>query len=233
MSEDLTHADPFLSAAGSAAAAAVSGPEVPPASAGGASSGPAPGASAVGGAAAPSGPAAGAAVAGSDAAGSAAGAATPAQGLTPEAYQPFTLPQDMAVDDGLLGRFRSVAAGLGLTQQQAQQLVDLRVEQARQEAEAHTACSRQWVEQARRDPEFGGAGFQTALAVADRGLAAFATPDLRTLLDHTGLGNHPEVIRLAYRIGRTLAEPGPVQPGAVPAEAMSTADFYAREVFGS
>lgn len=229
MSEDLTHADtPAVSDTPSSPS---SGPDAASASSGTAPPGPAPGASALGGAAAPSGSAAGAAAAGPDAPGGAPDPAT-AGPLTPEVYQPFTLPPEMTVDDGLLGQFRQVAAGLGLTQQQAQQLVDLRVQQARQETEAHIARTRQWAEAARRDPEFGGAGFQTALAVADRGLASVATPELRALLDQTGLGNHPDMIRLAYRIGRTLAEPGPVQPGATPPEAMSTAEFYAREVFG-
>lgn len=229
MPEDLTHAATAASPAAAATPAPAPLSQTPDAGPGPVS---APGASAVGGAAAPSRPAAGSDSAASEAGRGPAAASPPAGAVTAESYQAFTLPDGMTVDDGLLGRFRSVAAGLGLTQAQAQQLVDLRAEQARQEAAAHAGQSRQWAEEARRDPEFGGAGFQTALAVADRGLASFATPELRALLDQTGLGNHPEMIRLAYRIGRTLSEPGPVQPGATPPEAMSTADFYAREVFG-
>jgi hypothetical protein len=42
---------------------------------------------------------------------------------------------------------------------------------------------------------------------------AFATPELRTLLNESGLGNHPEIIRAFYRAGKAISEDGFVAGG--------------------
>ena len=44
------------------------------------------------------------------------------------------------------------------------------------------------------------------MATARRAIERFGTPALRQLLNETGLGNHPEMVRLAVRVGRALAE---------------------------
>ena len=36
-------------------------------------------------------------------------------------------------------------------------------------------------------------------------LKAFATPELRELLQKSGLGNHPEIIRFMYRAGKAIS----------------------------
>ena len=45
-------------------------------------------------------------------------------------------------------------------------------------------------------------------------LDAFATPEFRQLLEQTGMGNHPEVIRTFYRAGKAISEDGLVSGSA-------------------
>jgi hypothetical protein len=56
------------------------------------------------------------------------------------------------------------------------------------------------------DQEFGGEKLSENLSVAKKALDAFGTPELRKLLDDSGLGNHPEVIRMMYRAGKAISE---------------------------
>lgn len=60
---------------------------------------------------------------------------------------------------------------------------------------------RGWADRSRADPEIGGA---EALQVARSMVSEFGKPSLKRTLDQTGLGNHPEVIRLLTRAGKAL-----------------------------
>lgn len=66
--------------------------------------------------------------------------------------------------------------------------------------------SEEWVKQAKEDPEIGRQNFEEALGIAKKGLKAFATQPLIDFLDSSGLGNHPEVIRLFYKIGQLIKD---------------------------
>jgi len=63
-----------------------------------------------------------------------------------------------------------------------------------------------WVTSSTADKEFGGDKLHENLATAKKARDAFGTPELTTLLNKTGLGNHPEVIRVFYRAGLAISE---------------------------
>jgi hypothetical protein len=75
-----------------------------------------------------------------------------------------------------------------------------------------------WANASKSDKEIGGEQLSQNLAVAKKALDAFGTPELRTLLNESGLGNHPEIIRAFYRAGKQISEdsfvPGSTRPGA-------------------
>ena len=71
-----------------------------------------------------------------------------------------------------------------------------------------------WAEASRTDPEFGGAQFDANLAVAKRGYNMFASDELKSILEQTGYGNHPEVLRLFHKIGKLTGEDNIVGGGA-------------------
>ena len=68
------------------------------------------------------------------------------------------------------------------------------------------AAHNEWLETSKADKEFGGEKLPENLGVARKALDAFATPELCKLLDETGLGNHPEVIRMFFRAGKAISE---------------------------
>lgn len=124
----------------------------------------------------------------------------------PESYE-FKAPEGVQFDDTVIGAFSEVAKELNLPQDQAQKVLDkvAPVIAARQ-AEQFQAARTEWAETAKADKEFGGEKLAENLGVAKKALDAFATPELRTLLDQSGLGNHPEVIRMFYRAGKAISE---------------------------
>jgi hypothetical protein len=60
-----------------------------------------------------------------------------------------------------------------------------------------------WRDQVANDPILGS---KEQMLIADKGLEAYGTPALRELLDKTGIGDNPEVIRAFHKIGKRVAE---------------------------
>ena len=68
------------------------------------------------------------------------------------------------------------------------------------------AKSREWASLSEKDPEIGGANFKANVGVANSALKQFATPEFTALLRGSGLGAHPEVVRVFYRIGKAMQQ---------------------------
>lgn len=132
------------------------------------------------------------------------------EAITPESYGDFTLPDGIAVDENIVGEFKGIAAEAGLSKDQAQKLVDLRVKQVQAEQAAWQKTQETWVNEVKADKEFGGDNLPANLAVAAKALDQFGTPQLRQLLDAYGIGNHPEMVRFVYRVGKGMSEDSPV-----------------------
>jgi hypothetical protein len=126
----------------------------------------------------------------------------------PEAYE-FNAPEGTRFDESVIGQFSEVAKELNLSQDAAQKLLDKMTPalEARQ-AEAVQAIRTEWETTSKADKEFGGDKLNENLGVAKQALEKFGSPELRTLLNESGLGNHPEVIRLLYRAGKAISEDG-------------------------
>jgi Spy/CpxP family protein refolding chaperone len=130
----------------------------------------------------------------------------------PESYEDFKFADDQKLPDGLGDEIKSLAKDLNLTQDQAQKLADRELARvsasAKAQAEQVEKLSNEWVSNAKTDKEFGGEKFDANIAVAKRGLEAFASPELKELLGVSGLGNHPEVIRLFLKVGTQISDDG-------------------------
>lgn len=119
----------------------------------------------------------------------------------------FKTPDGSQLDPEVVTAFSEVARELNLTQEAAQKVLDRMTPKMveRQMAQIEAVRS-QWTEASRSDTEFGGDKLSENLAVAKRALDSFGTPELRALLNESGLGNHPEVIRFMFRAGRSISE---------------------------
>lgn len=125
----------------------------------------------------------------------------------PESYTPFTDEQGNEYPSEALGDFTAAARDLGLTQEQAQKMFGVMLPQAQKYTQERLKTyGSQWAEAAKADPEFGGEHLKENLAIAKHAYNAMATDELKTILQQSQLSNHPEFIRLFYRIGSKMQQ---------------------------
>ena len=130
-------------------------------------------------------------------------------------YGEFKLPDGYTMDDKALGQFVPLAKEIGLSQAGAQKVVDLYNGLQVRAAETWQNTVKGWGDEAKADKEYGGANYAANLAVAQQALKELGSPQLIEVLEYSGLGNHPEVIRFAYKVGKALSE-GTVRGGGSP-----------------
>jgi hypothetical protein len=68
---------------------------------------------------------------------------------------------------------------------------------------------KQWLDDAKADPEIGGAKWDESLAISAKAMDAAglkASDPFRTLLNDSGLGNHPDMVRFLRRVGEMIGE---------------------------
>lgn len=129
----------------------------------------------------------------------------PVEPPVPEAYE-FAMPEGVDLDKASADEFTTVAKELKLTQEQAQKVADVAAKQAQRQIEAHANLVASWVEQVKTDKEIGGDKLEENLGVARKALETFGTPELRDVLNATGFGNHPEIIKAFYKAGKAISE---------------------------
>jgi hypothetical protein len=124
----------------------------------------------------------------------------------PEKYE-FKAPEGKEFDAEIIGNFSEIAKELNLTQDAAQKLVEsMGPKIAERQLAQVEAIRNEWAQQSQVDKEFGGDKLNENMAVAKKALDSFGTPELRTLLVQSGLGNNPEVIRFMFRAGKAISE---------------------------
>lgn len=128
-----------------------------------------------------------------------------AEAKAPETYE-FKAPEGRTFDDQIIKEYSDVAKELNMPQEHAQKLLDrLAPKLQERQMERLEAVRTEWAEAATADKEFGGEKLQENLALAKTALDKFGTPELRSLLNESGLGNNPEVIRFMFRAGKAIS----------------------------
>ena len=208
-------AAPAASAAAPAAPAApAAAPAAPAADAtllGGAAVAPDAGATLLGGAVAPAAPV--------DEA-KPAGAPKPGE---PVKYD-LKLPKDSLFDAAAIEGIAAFARELDLSPEAAQKLVErdsrmldsfaAHIEQ--QFAEEHKERVANWKKEVKESKDLGGEKYAETEFYAGKAVRMFATPELKAALNETGFGNHPELVRLFVKIGKSLSEDSFTTKGAEP-----------------
>lgn len=128
----------------------------------------------------------------------------------PETYEDFSFPEGYEVNQEALGDFAAFAKERNMTQDTAQEILDYYTKnvdamQAGQ-AEAWDNTRKQWVDSAKKDEEFGGQQFDENMKHVATAMKQFGSPELRDLLNETGLGDSPDMIRFFYRVGKLAGE---------------------------
>lgn len=145
--------------------------------------------------------------------------------VVPEKYE-LKAPEGQSLDALSLDAFTPVFKELGLTQEQAQKLVDTQFNATAKALERNqkemgdqiAAETAAWAKASRDDKEFGGTNFEANAKIANKALAAFGSPELRQVLIESGYANHPAFVRLFWTIGQKLAESAAPTGGTPPAQ---------------
>ena len=118
----------------------------------------------------------------------------------------FTTPDGAApLDPKRVEAFTALAKELKLPADTAQKVVDLAAQEAKASAEAHTALVQSWADEVKADKTLGGDNLSASALVARKAID-LGPPELKELLNSTGLGNHPAVFKWAYAVGKALSE---------------------------
>ena len=146
----------------------------------------------------------------------------------PEKYE-FTAPEGNKFNPDVINDFSEVAKELNLSQKAAQKLVEtMGPKIAERQLAQVQALHNEWTQASQVDKEFGGDNLNTNLAIAKKALDSFGTPQLRSLLQESGLGNNPEVIRFMYRAGKAISEDTFVASSAGSNSKSAPADFNSK-----
>jgi hypothetical protein len=127
------------------------------------------------------------------------------KGEAAEVDYSFQMPEGIELDKASTDEFVAIAKELKLPKDAAQKVVDLAVRREQQRMETHRTTVAEWADQVKADKELGGDKLQETLAIAGKAID-LGPPELKQLLNNSGVGNHPAVVRWAYNIGKALSE---------------------------
>lgn len=164
----------------------------------------------------------------------------------PPTYDTFTVPEGVTLDTERVTKFTELLAGLELegkadhvsVQQFGQKAIDFHVQEVQKAVDSvaelyKTTWERQktdWKDSFLKDPEIGGNRFQTTVDAARNFIRTHGgTPEqqaeFRSVMETSGLGNHPAIIRLLSRAGAAMEEGKPLaaqKPAAPPKSKTAT-----------
>lgn len=147
-------------------------------------------------------------------------------------YDAFTLPEGVTLDDARVKEFTDILSDLEtkakgvdhtLFQEFGQKAVDFHVNEVKSAVEGvtklyQTTWEKQktdWKDAFLKDPEIGGNKFQTTVDSAltfirTHGGTEEQQKEFRNLMETSGLGNHPAMIRILAKAGSAMSEGTPL-----------------------
>ena len=119
-------------------------------------------------------------------------------------------PDGAKLDAKHVDALKEYAKSLGLNAAQTKQLLERDAKivadhDARFQAELKEKVE-SWHDAVMADPEVGGSNYDRSVADCKRAINRFGSDAFRKAMNETGLGNHPEVVRVFARIGRSMSE---------------------------
>ena len=130
--------------------------------------------------------------------------------VVPEKYD-IKVPEGMSLDTQALEKFTPIAKELKLSNEQAQKLADIYAERqdaaVKAQREAYQQTVEGWKKESKADKEIGGTNLPVTQATCRKALNVF-DPDgeFSKLMDESGFGNHPAVLRFVNRVGKSVKE---------------------------
>lgn len=137
------------------------------------------------------------------------------EGGAPETYADFTAPEGYTIDKALIDKALPMFKEMGLTQEQAQQLVSLQVEReiaaAKGPQEAYETLRSDWRKEVLADSTLGANGkllpeVSANIAKVVDSLGPEMAKSFREVMDITGVGDHPTFVRALNALAANIAE---------------------------
>ena len=130
----------------------------------------------------------------------------------------LNLPADSLLDPAVIEDIVSYSKEKGLSPEVAQAILEREhsaVSSFRDAQLQHLEQQKiEWVKNAKADKEIGGDRYNESVELAHRVFKDYASPSFREELVKTGLGNHPELLRVFSKLGRDVyAEDKMIKPG--------------------
>ncbi len=123
-------------------------------------------------------------------------------------YGDFTFPEGFTSNADQVKSFSEVALKHGLTQEQAQELLNVQSLGTQNTANAQqTAWDKiqdDWHAETKADADLGGKNFEKTAEAANKGLDAISTPKLHELLKSVGINHNIEVVRAFVRVNELV-----------------------------
>lgn len=150
---------------------------------------------------------------------------TAAEANRPPKEYKLTKPKESVLSDESVVKIAAYAKEHGLTQKQAEAQLNRENQilvEARQafESENQTKMAEvqeSWIATAKDDKEYGGPELPKNMELAKRVLEKYGTPEFKAILEDPKqgrFGNHPELVRVLVRIGKSMSEDQLILPGA-------------------
>lgn len=165
----------------------------------------------------------------------------------PQAVE-YTVPEGVEMDDATKEDLKGLFGDANLDPATAQKMVDKHFEILGKQKNAYedqvNAQRQQWAEQAVADKEFGGASLAENMAGARKAMNSFSQPavnadgkailhqegpmkgqqmtEMEVLMNESGWGNSPAMIRVFHRINQAMSEDSFVQGDMKPMEKKKT-----------
>lgn len=128
----------------------------------------------------------------------------------PESYTDFTFPEGTEVNADAVAEASTLFKEMDLSQAQAQKLVDLQSKMQQSEMgktqEAWVKMTEDWKKESKIDKEFGGALLNESLTKMKLAINAFGNDKFKEMLEITGVGNHPEMLRFLVNTGKIVSD---------------------------
>lgn len=132
----------------------------------------------------------------------------------PEAYAEFKAPEGMTLDAAALEKATPVFKELGLSQDQAQRLVDLYAQQTKTIAEKpyqdYQDTRKAWQTQVKADFGNNLPEVKSTIGRAIATLPPEVAKDFREAMDLTGAGDNPAFVKAFYAFSKSITEGRPV-----------------------
>lgn len=146
-------------------------------------------------------------------------AKTDEQSGAPIEYK-FTHPVEGAeFDSAVVDAFTEVVSGHKISQEAAQDILGKMTQVINErQVGALEALRSGWRDELAQDKEIGGDKLAESMATARKSFQQFGGDDALKLLDESGLGDHPAIVRMFYKVGKAISEDTFVAAGNSPGQ---------------